>query len=386
MITATGPTVVQINEMQGGFSGSSVNVRCGSATAGAEDSVGLMGWKRTRNVWDVCLLWMKVWVGMGSERGRKEHEAGCCCGTAQEKAGGEGSLGEPCSVWVGRNKDLLQMSGTWANRAISKLAAIKEGLLSFHMRRGNVTTAALLSPSPLLGCSSLHSRRAGFAGSMCGGGHWTVGKYFSIFRLFGLCDLIRDGENCFNVPGELEAFPEMKDVQAGFRNSVLTNHDNVGFFFPPAEWIVSWQVMLWLNSSQILYLYFIIENFWMLSTLSDCTVRSSIFRRICNQGCVFCSCPFSPISHPFPGLKQTSCSFALQAPDKRKALEETKAYTTQSLASVAYQINALANNVLQLLDIQASQLRRMESSINHISQVIFFNRGVIFPLVLLRDG
>ncbi|XP_023833286.1 abl interactor 1-like isoform X2 [Salvelinus sp. IW2-2015] len=59
----------------------------------------------------------------------------------------------------------------------------------------------------------------------------------------------------------------------------------------------------------------------------------------------------------------------VQAQDKRKALEETKAYTTQSLASVAYQINALANNVLQLLDIQASQLRRMESSINHISQI-----------------
>uniref|UniRef100_A0A8C2DJU2 Abl-interactor 1b n=1 Tax=Cyprinus carpio TaxID=7962 RepID=A0A8C2DJU2_CYPCA len=55
---------------------------------------------------------------------------------------------------------------------------------------------------------------------------------------------------------------------------------------------------------------------------------------------------------------------------QRKALEETKAYTTQSLASVAYQINALANNVLQLLDIQASQLRRMESSINHISQTV----------------
>ncbi|KAG7455223.1 hypothetical protein MATL_G00254200 [Megalops atlanticus] len=60
----------------------------------------------------------------------------------------------------------------------------------------------------------------------------------------------------------------------------------------------------------------------------------------------------------------------VQAVDKRKALEETKAYTTQSLASVAYQINALANNVLQLLDIQASQLRRMESSINHISQTV----------------
>ncbi|XP_072109972.1 abl interactor 1a isoform X5 [Mobula birostris] len=60
----------------------------------------------------------------------------------------------------------------------------------------------------------------------------------------------------------------------------------------------------------------------------------------------------------------------VEAQDKRKALEETKAYTTQSLASVAYQINALANNVLQLLDIQASQLRRMESSINHISQTV----------------
>ncbi|KAL1006317.1 hypothetical protein UPYG_G00070730 [Umbra pygmaea] len=60
----------------------------------------------------------------------------------------------------------------------------------------------------------------------------------------------------------------------------------------------------------------------------------------------------------------------VQSQDKRKALEETKAYTTQSLASVAYQINALANNVLQLLDIQASQLRRMESSINHISQTV----------------
>ncbi|NWI27748.1 ABI2 protein, partial [Sula dactylatra] len=58
--------------------------------------------------------------------------------------------------------------------------------------------------------------------------------------------------------------------------------------------------------------------------------------------------------------------------DKQRALEETKAYTTQSLASVAYLINTLANNVLQMLDIQASQLRRMESSINHISQVRLF--------------
>ncbi|XP_044934555.1 abl interactor 2 isoform X18 [Mustela putorius furo] len=60
----------------------------------------------------------------------------------------------------------------------------------------------------------------------------------------------------------------------------------------------------------------------------------------------------------------------IQSADKQRALEETKAYTTQSLASVAYLINTLANNVLQMLDIQASQLRRMESSINHISQTV----------------
>ncbi|XP_040213209.1 abl interactor 2 isoform X23 [Rana temporaria] len=60
----------------------------------------------------------------------------------------------------------------------------------------------------------------------------------------------------------------------------------------------------------------------------------------------------------------------IQSADKNRALEETKAYTTQSLASVAYLINTLANNVLQMLDIQASQLRRMESSINHISQTV----------------
>ncbi|XP_016405269.1 abl interactor 2 isoform X3 [Sinocyclocheilus rhinocerous] len=60
----------------------------------------------------------------------------------------------------------------------------------------------------------------------------------------------------------------------------------------------------------------------------------------------------------------------VQSPNKHAALDETKNYTTQSLASVAYLINTLANNVLQMLDIQASQLRRMESSINHISQTV----------------
>ncbi|XP_067825059.1 abl interactor 1-like [Heptranchias perlo] len=60
----------------------------------------------------------------------------------------------------------------------------------------------------------------------------------------------------------------------------------------------------------------------------------------------------------------------VQAQDKTKALQETKAYTTQSLASVAYQINTLAQKVLKLLDQQASELSKMESSINYISQKV----------------
>uniref|UniRef100_H3DIH2 Guanylate kinase-like domain-containing protein n=1 Tax=Tetraodon nigroviridis TaxID=99883 RepID=H3DIH2_TETNG len=39
----------------------------------------------------------------------------------------------------------------------------------------------------------------------------------------------------------------------------------------------------------------------------------------------------------------------VQSPDKQRALEETKNYTTQSLASVAYLINTLANNTAQRL-------------------------------------
>lgn len=55
--------------------------------------------------------------------------------------------------------------------------------------------------------------------------------------------------------------------------------------------------------------------------------------------------------------------------DTSKALEETKAFTAQSLASVAYQISSLATNVLKLLDAQTLQLRKIESSVNQIGQV-----------------
>ncbi|XP_071104018.1 abl interactor 1-like isoform X2 [Haliotis cracherodii] len=59
-----------------------------------------------------------------------------------------------------------------------------------------------------------------------------------------------------------------------------------------------------------------------------------------------------------------------QADDKQQVLEETKNYTTHSLASVAYQIHTLAANFLNLLDMQQNQLSGMESSINHLSQIV----------------
>nr|CAD7438306.1 unnamed protein product [Timema bartmani]CAD7453592.1 unnamed protein product [Timema tahoe]CAD7588105.1 unnamed protein product [Timema genevievae] len=66
-----------------------------------------------------------------------------------------------------------------------------------------------------------------------------------------------------------------------------------------------------------------------------------------------------------------------QSENKRAALEETKNYTTQSLASVAYQINTLAFNFLQLLDLQAAQLAEMESQMNHIAQTVMIHKEKI---------
>ena len=53
---------------------------------------------------------------------------------------------------------------------------------------------------------------------------------------------------------------------------------------------------------------------------------------------------------------------------------EIHRYTTQSLASVAYQINTLAYNFLQMLDLQASQLGEMESQVNHIVQTVAIHK------------
>ncbi|KAF4532476.1 hypothetical protein B566_EDAN003052 [Ephemera danica] len=63
-----------------------------------------------------------------------------------------------------------------------------------------------------------------------------------------------------------------------------------------------------------------------------------------------------------------------QSENKRAALEDTKSYTTQSLASVAYQINTLAYNFLQLLELQGSQLSDMESQMNHLAQTVMIHK------------
>uniref|UniRef100_A0A915JHQ5 Uncharacterized protein n=1 Tax=Romanomermis culicivorax TaxID=13658 RepID=A0A915JHQ5_ROMCU len=59
----------------------------------------------------------------------------------------------------------------------------------------------------------------------------------------------------------------------------------------------------------------------------------------------------------------------IQATDKKAAFEETKRLTVQSLASVAYQINALASNVLSMLDLQTQRVLDMETQLNNISQI-----------------
>ncbi|NXO56022.1 ABI3 protein, partial [Aramus guarauna] len=58
----------------------------------------------------------------------------------------------------------------------------------------------------------------------------------------------------------------------------------------------------------------------------------------------------------------------LQASDKRKALEETMALSTQSLASVTYQVSSLATAFLRLLDLRAAELRKVEADIDIVAQ------------------
>ncbi|KFO34944.1 ABI gene family member 3 [Fukomys damarensis] len=58
------------------------------------------------------------------------------------------------------------------------------------------------------------------------------------------------------------------------------------------------------------------------------------------------------------------------ATDKRKALEETMAFTTQALASVAYQVGNLAGHTLSMLDLQGTALRQVEARVSSLGQMV----------------
>lgn len=60
----------------------------------------------------------------------------------------------------------------------------------------------------------------------------------------------------------------------------------------------------------------------------------------------------------------------IQNKDKEEAIENTKELAAQSLGSVSYQIHTLSNNFLQLLDLQSTQFKEMESQVNYLSQKI----------------
>ncbi|XP_064589919.1 ABI gene family member 3 [Zonotrichia leucophrys gambelii] len=60
----------------------------------------------------------------------------------------------------------------------------------------------------------------------------------------------------------------------------------------------------------------------------------------------------------------------LQAGDKRRALQETMALSTQSLASVTYQVSSLARAFLRLMDLQAAQLRQLEADVTCVAQSV----------------
>lgn len=84
-------------------------------------------------------------------------------------------------------------------------------------------------------------------------------------------------------------------------------------------------------------------------------------------------------------------SSVFRADNKKAALEATKNYTTQSLASVAYQINTLAYSYMQLLDLQAQQLSEMESQMNHIAQTVMIHKEKVarryaVPLQSVNSG
>lgn len=61
------------------------------------------------------------------------------------------------------------------------------------------------------------------------------------------------------------------------------------------------------------------------------------------------------------------------------------AFTTQALASVAYQVGNLAGHTLRMLDLQAASLRQVEARVNTLGQVRGVWEGLLHrPPILQR--
>lgn len=67
--------------------------------------------------------------------------------------------------------------------------------------------------------------------------------------------------------------------------------------------------------------------------------------------------------------------------DKQHLLNETKGYTTQALASVAYQIHVLANSFLLLLDNQTEILNNMNVSVAHFAHEVNIHKEKVIWVI-----
>ena len=61
--------------------------------------------------------------------------------------------------------------------------------------------------------------------------------------------------------------------------------------------------------------------------------------------------------------------------DKNAAFEDTKRFALQSLASVAYQINTLARDLLDMLELQTDKVDNMANQVDTLNTVSESERG-----------
>ncbi|KAK0417848.1 hypothetical protein QR680_013239 [Steinernema hermaphroditum] len=66
-----------------------------------------------------------------------------------------------------------------------------------------------------------------------------------------------------------------------------------------------------------------------------------------------------------------------QAADKKAAFDQTKRYTIQSLASVAYFVNQLSSSLLQTLDLQTDKIGVLTGEVNKMNQVVNIHKEKI---------